>query len=128
MTNENDQNNLITLTAPAAEAIRNLMNERNLEDCALRIYISGASCAGFQYGMALEKNVRQEDYVSEQYGVRVVVDEISINYLIGATIDFVDDSKVRGFLIQNPNVTIGCKCSSSEGEDSSCSSPCSGCR
>mgnify|MGYP005842645179 FL=1 len=130
MANNNDDVNLVTLTEPAADAIRDLMSKRNLEGYALRIFISGASCSGFQYGMALEGNVRENDYVLEQHGVQVVVDEISINYLAGATIDYIDDTEVSGFLIRNPNVITGCGCGNTPAAgraSSSNTNPCAGC-
>jgi iron-sulfur cluster assembly protein len=105
--------NLITLTPAAAEAVQQLLSERNLEGYALRVYVAGGSCSGYQYGMALEDSIRAEDMVSEQHGVQIVVDEISINYLNGATIDYVNAVTGNGFKIDNPNAMSTCGCSSS---------------
>lgn len=103
----------ITLTPAAAQAVKELLEKRNLEGYALRVFVSGGGCSGFQYGMALEDAIRDSDILSEQFGVRVVVDEISINYLAGATIDYVDELMGSGFKIENPNAVASCGCGSS---------------
>ncbi|MFZ6026325.1 MAG: iron-sulfur cluster insertion protein ErpA [Chloroflexota bacterium] len=105
--------NTISLTESAAAAIRDLMAKRELEGYALRVFISGGGCSGFQYGMALEGNAREQDQVFEQYGVRVVIDEVSIEYLRGATVDYVDELMGSGFKIHNPNAVSTCGCGSS---------------
>lgn len=103
----------ITLTPSAAEAVNELLAKRNLDGYALRVFVSGGGCSGFQYGMALEGNVRENDLSFEYQGVKVVVDEISIDYLRGATIDYVDDLMGSGFKIENPNAVSSCGCGSS---------------
>ena len=84
-----------------------------LDDLALRVFVSGGGCSGFQYGMALEDNIRETDIVTEQHGVKLVIDEISINYLDGATVDYVDEIMGSGFKIENPNAVSTCGCGSS---------------
>jgi len=108
-----EQTNTITLTPAAANAVQDLLAKRNLEGYALRVFISGGGCSGYQYGMALENNVRENDLVMEQHGVKVVIDEVSINYLTGATVDFVDELMGSGFKIENPNAVSSCGCGSS---------------
>jgi iron-sulfur cluster assembly protein len=110
---EQTQTNTINLTQAAAEAVRDLLAKRNLEDYALRVFVQGGGCSGFQYGMALDNNFRDEDAVFENYGIRVLVDEVSINYLNGATIDYVDELMGSGFKIENPNAVASCGCGSS---------------
>ena len=123
----------VTLTPAAADAIRDLMAKRNLEGYALRVFVSGGGCSGFQYGMALEANIREQDLKWEHHGVSVVVDEVSIDYLNGATIDYIDDNLMgTGFKIENPNALSSCGCGSSfkskEGDASAEASGCgSGC-
>ncbi|KAA3648673.1 MAG: iron-sulfur cluster insertion protein ErpA [Chloroflexi bacterium] len=110
----------ITVTEAAAKAVQEMLDERNLEDHALRVFVAGGGCSGYQYGMALEPNIRETDIKLEQNGVTVVVDEMSINYLQGASIDFVSDVMQSGFKIDNPNATSGCGCGNSfrtDGED-----------
>ena len=109
----------LALTAAAADAIRGLLEERKLEDHALRVFVTSGGCSGYQYGMALEPNVRETDLVVEEHGVRVVVDEVSINYLRGSNIDFVNDVMASGFKIDNPNATSACGCGSSFRTDGS---------
>ena len=70
MLSEQTQIESITLTPAAVEAVRNLLEQRNLKDYALRVFISGGGCSGFQYGMALENNIREEDITSEFDGVK----------------------------------------------------------
>jgi iron-sulfur cluster assembly protein len=103
----------INLTPSAATAVSDLLNKRNLEGYALRVFISGGGCSGFQYGMALEGNVRENDLVFEAHGVKLVVDEVSISYLQGATVDYVDEIMGSGFKIENPNAVSSCGCGSS---------------
>lgn len=123
---------MISLTPAAAEAVRGLLEKRNLDpkDYALRVFIAGGGCSGFQYGMALEANIRPSDLVAEFDGIRVVVDEVSIDYLRGASVDYIESVMGSGFKIENPNAISTCGCGSSfrtkEGGASS-GGGCSGC-
>jgi len=112
----------ITLTPAAANAVRDLLAARNLEGYALRVFVSGSGCSGLQYGMALEANIREQDLSEEFDGVKVVVDEVSIEYLRGATVDYIEGPTGSGFKIENPNVfASSCGCSSArQTEDGSC--------
>jgi len=105
----------ITLTESAAAAVRDLLIQRNLPDYALRVYVSGGGCSGLQHGLALEGSVRPEDTAFEVHGVKVVVDEVSIEYLRGATVDYVNMETDSGFKILNPNAMPSCNCGSGEG-------------
>lgn len=107
------QTDTFTLTKSAATAIQELMIKRELKDHALRVFISGSGCSGYQYGMALEDNMREQDTIFEQHGIKIVIDEISIQYLHGATVDYVDDATNNGFKIENPNVVSACGCGNS---------------
>ena len=106
---------IINLTAPAAKAVQGLLEKRELssEEYALRVFISGGGCAGFQYGMALENQIRDTDFTVTAFGVQVVVDEVSLDYLRGATVDYVEDIMGSGFKIDNPNAVAACGCGSS---------------
>lgn len=110
---EQTQVETITLTPAAADAVRDLMAKRELDGYGLRVYIQGGGCSGYQYGMALDDNFRDEDLVTDCHGVKVVVDEVSMNYMRGATIDFVDDLMGSGFKVENPNAASSCGCGSS---------------
>jgi iron-sulfur cluster assembly accessory protein len=94
----------ITLSSAASDAIKNILTERNLEGYALRVYVAGGGCSGVNFGMALDNNIRDVDTIFEANGVQVVVDEVSIDYLRGATIDFVNDPvRGAGFAVDSPN-------------------------
>jgi iron-sulfur cluster assembly accessory protein len=105
----------ITLTENAAQAVKDLLAKRELQDqeYALRVFVQGGGCSGFQYGMALDNRVLENDHVGEHFGVKVLIDEMSINYLKGATVDYVDELMGSGFKIENPNAVASCGCGSS---------------
>jgi len=93
----------ISLSTAASEAVKNILTERNLEGYALRVYVAGGGCCGVNFGMALDNNIRDVDTIFEAHGVQVVVDEVSIDYLRGATIDFVNDPvRGAGFAVDSP--------------------------
>ena len=110
---EQVQTEFVTLTPAAAQAVTDLLEKRGLQGYALRVFVQGGGCSGFQYGMALEDNIRDADLSGEFHHVQVVVDEISIDYLRGATIDYVEDVMGSGFKIENPNAVSACGCGSS---------------
>ena len=94
----------ITLSQAASDAVKNILSERNLEGYGLRVYVAGGGCCGVNFGMALDNNIRDIDTTFNADGVMVVVDEVSIDYLRGATIDFVNDPvRGAGFAVDSPN-------------------------
>ncbi|HLF74480.1 MAG TPA: iron-sulfur cluster assembly accessory protein [Anaerolineales bacterium] len=94
----------ISLSAAASDAVRSILAERNLEGYALRVYVAGGGCCGVNFGMALDNNIRDVDTTFETNGVKVVVDEVSIDYLRGAQIDFVNDPvRGAGFAVDSPS-------------------------
>lgn len=110
---EEDVEEMVTLTPSAVQAVRDLLAKRELTGYALRVFVSGGGCSGLQYGMALEGNIRAEDFTREFEDVKVVVDEVSINYLRGATVDYIENVMGSGFKIENPNAVSACGCGSS---------------
>ena len=104
---------LVTITDAAAEKAKALLEARELPDGALRVFVAGGGCSGYQYGMALARTTEEDDIVLERSGVRIVVDPESAQYLDGAEIDYVDDVMKSGFSIFNPNATKSCACGSS---------------
>ena len=105
------QANDIYITEPAAEAIKNMLVQKNLgDDYGLRVYIQGGGCSGHQYGMVLENNSLSSDFVYNQHGIKVIVDSVSLSYLKGSIVDYVDDIMESGFKIDNPNATSSCGC------------------
>ncbi len=107
---------LVSLTVNATEAIRNILSERNLDGYALRIYVSGGGCCGAQFNMALDNNIRDNDFTYENDGIKVVVDDASVNHVRGAKIDFVNDpQRGAGFVVDSPSSGGGggsCGCGS----------------
>jgi iron-sulfur cluster assembly protein len=119
----------IDLTVAAAEAVKNLLEKRELDGYSLRVFVQGGGCSGFQYGMALEGTIREQDTVIEEHGVKVVIDEVSVEYMRGASIDYIEDVMGSGFKIDNPNAVSACGCGSSfeTKEGSGTPSSCGGC-
>ncbi|OAI42158.1 hypothetical protein AYO38_03170 [bacterium SCGC AG-212-C10] len=103
----------INLTEKAAEKATALLAARELPEGALRVFVAGGGCSGYQYGMALARSTEDDDIVLTQHGVRIVVDPESAQYLSGAEIDYVEDVMKSGFSIFNPNATKSCACGSS---------------
>lgn len=101
---------LLTVTPAAVTTIRMLMEQRQIPNHALRVFVSGGGCSGMQYGMAFEAGPQDSDAVVEVGGVRLLVDSTSMMYLEGATIDFVDSLMGGGFRIDNPNAVSSCGC------------------
>jgi len=121
-----ETNTTISLTKAAADAVKNILTERNLEGYALRVYVAGGGCCSVNFGMALDNNIRDVDTIFEMNGVQVVVDEVSIDYLRGANIDFVNDPvRGSGFAVDSPYAGSSCSCGS-EGESSHDSCSCGG--
>jgi len=104
---------LVTITETAASKAKALLEARDLPEGALRVFVAGGGCSGYQYGMALARSVESDDIVLSQMGVRIVVDPESAQYLRGAEIDYVDDIMKSGFSIYNPNAVKSCACGSS---------------
>jgi iron-sulfur cluster assembly protein len=104
----------ITLTQRAAQELKSLIEAENKAQAALRVWVAGGGCSGLTYGMALDENEPEEgDQQFEHEGVRIVVDGLSLQYMDGAQVDYVDDSMGGGFKIENPNATSSCGCGSS---------------
>jgi iron-sulfur cluster insertion protein len=103
----------MSVTEAAAAKIRQLMTEED-DVSVLRVAIQGGGCSGFQYGLMIEENGQGAgDQVFESNGVKLFIDPISIRYLKGAEVDFVDTVTGGGFTIKNPNATSTCGCGSS---------------
>lgn len=118
----------LTLSSAASDAVKNILAERKLEGYALRVYVAGGGCCGVNFGMALDNNFRDVDTTFDLNGVKVVVDEVSIDYLRGASIDYVNDPvRGAGFAVDSPNAKGGeCSCGSGHAHASSGSCGCGG--
>jgi iron-sulfur cluster insertion protein len=107
------QTQTVLLTPAAAEIVRGLRQQQNLDESyALRVYISGQTCSGFQYGMALDNKPRETDASFESEGLTLLVDDTSIQYMTGAIVDYINDERGKGFLVDNPNAAPTCSCES----------------
>ena len=104
---------IIQVTPVAVEKIKGLMAEKELTEHGLRVFVAGGGCSGMQYGMAFEGNPREDDLINEIDGVRIIIDPVSLDYLRGAAIDFVDNLMGGGFRIDNPNAVAACGCGNS---------------
>ncbi len=112
-TNESGDKPTITITPLAAEKLRQVMKDdnKNPDTDALRIFVQGGGCSGFQYGLMLNEDDGAGDQKFESNGIKIVVDPISINYIKNATVDY--DEIGGGFSIKNPQAKSTCGCGSS---------------
>jgi iron-sulfur cluster assembly accessory protein len=104
---------VITLTEMAAGKVKELLEEEGRNDIALRIAVQPGGCSGLRYSMFLDDQVSEKDQTAEQFGVRLVVDKMSVPYLTQATVDFIDTLEQSGFTIDNPAAQGGCACGNS---------------
>lgn len=105
---------LVTVTDRAAEKARDLLVQKEMTGGALRVFVVGGGCSGYQYGMALARDMEDGDTAIEAAeGVRLLVDPESVPLLRGAEVDYVEDLMKSGFTIYNPNATAACACGSS---------------
>ena len=107
--------NTINVTSAAASKIHALLSEEDKQQAGLRVFVQGGGCSGFQYGLMIEEGEgdADSDRIFESNGVRLFVDPISVRYLTGAEVDFVDNLTGGGFTIKNPNAKSTCGCGSS---------------
>jgi iron-sulfur cluster assembly accessory protein len=102
----------ISLTERAARRINEIMASEP-EGSMLRISVNGGGCSGFQYAFDVDRTRQDDDLLIEKNGATVVVDEVSIQYMDGSVIDFVDDLIGQSFKIENPLATASCGCGTS---------------
>ena len=104
---------MINVTSTAASKISELLAEEQKDGSGLRVFVQGGGCSGFQYGLMIDEGNSDGDQVFESNGVRLYVDPISVRYLHGAEVDFVDTVTGGGFTIKNPNAVSTCGCGQS---------------
>ena len=102
----------ITVTERAARRIKEIM-AREPEGSMLRISVNGGGCSGFQYAFDIDRERQDEDLAVERDGATVLIDPVSVQYMEGATVDFVDDLIGQSFKVENPMATAGCGCGTS---------------
>jgi len=105
--------NPLVFTDAAAHKVRELIAEENNPNLKLRVYISGGGCSGFQYGFTFDEQRADDDLAVVNDGVVLVVDPLSLQYLMGAEIDYAENLHGAQFVIRNPNAKSTCGCGSS---------------
>ncbi|TCI99719.1 iron-sulfur cluster assembly accessory protein [Aeromicrobium sp. IC_218] len=103
----------VQLSDGAADKVRSLLAQEGRDDLALRIAVQPGGCSGLRYQLFFDERTLDGDEIRDFDGVNVVVDRMSLPYLHGATIDFVDTIEKQGFTIDNPNATGSCACGDS---------------
>ena len=103
---------MVTLTHIAAEKVQQFLASQETDGAGLRVAVRGGGCSGFQYQLALDEQ-REGDRVFEHQGIRVMVDEMSLRYVDGSTVDYTESLMGAGFQVNNPNVVAACGCGSS---------------
>lgn len=103
----------ITFTDNAAKKVKQLIEDEGNQNLNLRVYVTGGGCSGFQYGFNFDENVQDGDTQVENSGVKMVIDPMSLQYLLGAEVDYKESLEGSMFVVVNPNATTTCGCGSS---------------
>ncbi|MFN3617127.1 MAG: iron-sulfur cluster insertion protein ErpA [Aquabacterium sp.] len=103
----------IVFTDAAAGKVAELVAEEGNPDLKLRVFVQGGGCSGFQYGFTFDEIQNEDDTAMVKNGVTLLIDAMSLQYLVGAEIDYKDDLEGAQFVIRNPNATTTCGCGSS---------------
>ena len=103
----------ILFTDSAAAKVADLIAEEGNPDLKLRVFVQGGGCSGFQYGFTFDEITNEDDTQMNKNGVTLLIDAMSLQYLVGAEIDYKDDLEGSQFVIRNPNATTTCGCGSS---------------
>ena len=107
--------NYIDITESAIKRLSTLLKDEEDKNTKLRIYITGGGCSGFQYGFTFDSNKSDDDLIIEKESVSIIVDPMSMQYLIGSVLDFQEGLEGSRFVIKNPNAKTNCGCGSSFG-------------
>lgn len=110
---EQAESDVLVFTDAAALKVKELLEDEDNDALKLRVFVSGGGCSGFQYGFTFDENVEDGDTLIEKQGVTLLVDPMSVLYLMGAEIDFSDGLEGAQFVIRNPNATTTCGCGNS---------------
>ncbi|MDV6344570.1 iron-sulfur cluster insertion protein ErpA [Nitrosomonas sp. Is37] len=103
----------LIFTENAADKVKHLIEEEGNHNLKLRVFVSGGGCSGFQYGFTFDEIINEDDFVMEKEGVKLLVDSMSFQYLIGAEIDYQENPQGAQFIIRNPSAASTCGCGSS---------------
>jgi iron-sulfur cluster assembly accessory protein len=123
---------IITLTPVAADKVRELLAQENDETLGLRIFVAGGGCSGLQYGMTLDVQQPPDDVVipikHKDGDFHVFIDDMSLGYITGSEVDYVDSLMASGFTVNNPNAVSSCGCGQSFKTESAGAPGSCGCR
>jgi iron-sulfur cluster insertion protein len=103
----------LIFTDSAAGKVKQLIVEEGNDNLKLRVFVTGGGCSGFQYGFTFDEEQNEDDTVMDKNGVRLLIDAMSFQYLVGAEIDYSEGVEGAQFVIRNPNATSTCGCGSS---------------
>ena len=103
---------MVTLTEIATKKVTEFLSTEEHAQAGLRVAVKGGGCSGFQYQLALDEK-RDGDKIFEHDGIRIIVDELSLRYVDGSTVDYTESLMGAGFQVNNPNVVAACGCGSS---------------
>ncbi len=103
----------IKFTDEAASKVKELLEDEENPDLKLRVYVTGGGCSGFQYGFTFDEKTNEGDFMIEKQGVSLVVDPMSLQYLMGGEVDYTSGLEGSRFFVRNPNATTTCGCGAS---------------
>lgn len=103
----------ITISDSAVAKIADLLAEEDNPNLKLRTFVQGGGCSGFQYGFTFDEETNEDDFEFSKNGITILIDAISMQYMIGAVIDYKEEMMGSSFVIQNPNAESTCGCGSS---------------
>ncbi|MBY6017804.1 iron-sulfur cluster insertion protein ErpA [Halomonas denitrificans] len=113
MTVEAEQAMPIQFSDAAAAKVKALLAEEENPELKLRVYVTGGGCSGFQYGFTFDEKVNEGDFTIEKQGVILLVDSMSLQYLVGGMVDYTEGLEGSRFFVNNPNATTTCGCGAS---------------
>ncbi|TBR38163.1 iron-sulfur cluster insertion protein ErpA [Marinomonas agarivorans] len=105
--------NPFEFTQAAVMKLKNLIAEEENDRLMLRVYVTGGGCSGFQYGFTFDEDLQEDDTAVEREGVKMVVDPMSFQYLVGSEVDYQEGLEGSRFTVKNPNATTTCGCGAS---------------
>jgi iron-sulfur cluster insertion protein len=103
----------LVFTDSAANKVKQLIEEEGNPELKLRVFVTGGGCSGFQYGFTFDEATNEDDTTMQNGGVTLLIDPMSLQYLVGAEIDYQENIEGAQFVIKNPNATSTCGCGSS---------------
>ena len=103
----------VSMTQNSVQRLEQLIAVKGKPNLKLRVYVQGGGCSGFQYGFQFEEQREEDDLEFERDGIKLLVDSMSFQYLVGSEIDFIDDLMGARFVVSNPNAATTCGCGSS---------------